>query len=124
MSMGTFKWASLLVLSAVFLIAGCRQAGVGELSSKERQAFDSAPPELKQTWMTALEASRTNDFAGAQTLLYGLLNQNLSPEQKQAVTKESTSINNRLYDGVAKGDPVALKALEDMKRNSPGRQIR
>lgn len=121
--MSVLKWVSLLSLPAFLLVASCQKQTGGALSDKDRQAFDSAPAELKQTWLTALEASNTNDYVGAQTLLYGMLNQNLSPAQKDAVTKESTLVNNRLYDGVEKGDPAALKALEDMRRNPPGRQI-
>ncbi len=120
--MSFVKWAALFCLSALLIVAGCHKQGAGELTDKDRQAFDSASAELKQTWQAALEAVKTNDYVGAQTLLYGMLNQNLSPDQKEAVTKESTSINNRLYEGVEKGDPVAVKAFEDMKRNPPGRQ--
>ena len=118
-------WVSLIVFPAILLLVGCsKKQGVGELTDADTKAFDSAPADVKQTWTTALEASKSNDYVGAQTLLYGLLAQNLSPDQKQAVTKASTLVNQRLYDGVEKGDPAALKAMEDMRRNPPGRQPR
>jgi predicted small lipoprotein YifL len=111
----------LLCLTSVAIFAGCGRKGVGELTAAEAKAFDQAAPELKQEWIAALEASKTNDYNGAQTLLYGLLNQNLSPEQRQAVVKQSTVVNDRLYSALEKGDPAAQKAIEEMRRNPPNR---
>ncbi len=118
------QWAALIGVPCVFLLAGCGQKPGGQLTDNERKVFDSAPAELKQTWEIALEASRTNDYAGAQTFFYGMLNQELSPAQREAVSKASTEVQQRLYDGVEKGDPVALKAMQDMRQNSPSRRLR
>jgi len=119
--MKRFRWAAFLTIPFLLLLASCGEKNVGELTETDKQAFGNAPPEVGQMWLAALEASKTNDYAGAQTLLYSLLNQNLSPAQRQVVIKESNSVNQRLSEGVAKGDPDALKAVEEMRRNPPGR---
>ena len=74
-------------------------------------------------WTLAVEASKTNDYVTAYNMLYSLGSQNLSPDQKQAVTKQTTALNDRMLAGVEKGDPAAQKALEDLKRNPPNRQV-
>jgi hypothetical protein len=117
-------WLAFCAALMLAFVVGCHHSASGELSSAEVHAFDQAAPDLKQIWMTALEASKTNDYVGAQTMLYGLLNQNLSPDQKNAVTKESTALNDRLYAALEKGDPAAQKAMEDLRKNPPGRQGR
>lgn len=48
---------------------------------------------------------RTNDYAGAQILLYGLLRQDLTPEKKQAVSRTTTEVNERMLAAVQKSDP-------------------
>jgi hypothetical protein len=117
-------WIVLLWCVCLALLTGCGQKTAGELSSAEKGAFDQAPGDLKAQWTGALEAAGTNDYVGAQTLLYGLLNQTLSPEQKQAVGKTLSSLNERLYSALDKGDPEAQKAMEELRRNPPNRQPR
>jgi hypothetical protein len=120
-----FWWVALVFFSGACLMTGCgRQKVPSDLSSSDKQAFDSAPAEIKQVWIKGLEAVNTNDYAMAQNLFYSLLSQDLSPAQKQAVTKETTIVMDRLYSGVEKGDPTALKAMEEMRRNPPNRQPR
>ena len=104
------------------LVAGCGHKGSQKLSSNDLKAFDSAPAEVKQVWLMAVEASKTNDYVGGQTLFHRLLNQELTPEQKDAVSKESTALNQRLYDAFDKGDAAAVKAVEELRRNPPNRQ--
>ena len=117
-------WIVLLWCICLALLPGCGHKTGGELSSAEKRAFDQAPADLKAQWTAALEAGQTNDYVSAQTLLYGLLSQTLSPDQKQAVGKEQSLLNNRLYSGLDKGDPEAQRALEELRRNPPNRQPR
>jgi len=107
-----------------FALTGCGHKVPSAISSSDKQAFDSAPPEIKQVWLTGIEAVNTNDYAAAQNLFYSLLNQDLSPAQRQAVANASTMVMNRLYEGAEKGDPAALKAVEELRRNPPNRQPR
>ena len=104
------------------LVAGCsRSSGTG-LTERENHAFDSASPELKQSWAAALEAGKTNDYVGAQTLLYGLLTQQLTPEQQKAVQDEITVVRDNLSAAVQRGDPAAQAALQQLRQNPPNRQ--
>ena len=112
------------VTAVILSLAGCGHKGSGELSSAEAQAFDQASPEMKQMWTVAVEASKTNGYVTAYNMLYTLGGQNLSPDQKQAVSKQTASLNDRLLAGMEKGDPVAQQAMEDLKRNPPNRQVR
>lgn len=119
------EWAALILCLAVCITVGCgREKPPTEISNTEKQAFDSATPEIKQAWQGGLEAVSTNDYATAQNIFYSLLNQDLTPAQRQAVSKESTIVMDRVYAGVEKQDPAALKAMEEMRRNPPGRPPR
>lgn len=118
-------WIVLLWCICPVLFTGCHhKAGVEQLSPADKAAFDQASADLKAQWTAALEAGEKNDYVGAQTLLYGLLNQTLSPEQKQAVSKELSLLNDRLYSALGKGDPEAQKAIEELRRNPPNRPPR
>jgi len=74
-------------------------------------AFDSAPADVKQIWLAALEADKTNDYAVAQTLCYSLLQKSLSPDQQNAVNQQLTSVSTRFQEALQKGDPLAKAAL-------------
>ena len=108
-------------VAALALFTGCAQKTGTQLSSADLKAFDSAAPEVKQMWSSALEVSKTNDYVGGQTLFYKLLSGELSPEQRAAVGKASTDLNNRLYAAFEKGDPQAQKAIQEMRSNPPNR---
>jgi len=114
---------SLLAAFVLFLLPACSKKNSGELTSTDAQSFDQAPAETKQMWALAMEAAKTNDYVTAYNMLYTLGGQSLSPDQKQAVTKQTTVLNDRMLAGVEKGDPAAQKALDDLKRNPPNRQI-
>lgn len=112
----------LAFLTAVIIPSlGCHGGGSGELTGKEQHAFDNAAPEVAQSWAAAVEASRTNDYFGAQTLLYRLLRQELNPDQKRAVEHQLTIVTARLDAGLAKGDPAARAALDQLHSNPPNR---
>jgi hypothetical protein len=111
----------LAVLAAPLLAGGCGQKAGPALSAGDKQAFDKAPPEVKQVWDRVLEADRTNDYVVAQKLLYGLSQQPLPPEQKDAVSNETAVISKRMYDAAGKGDAAALKAIQQLRRNPPNR---
>jgi hypothetical protein len=105
---------------AILILGGCSKSAPG-VTDRDTRAFDQASPELKQTWAAALEASKTNDYVTAETLLYGLLGQQPTAEQTDAIRKEIAALDARLRAAVAKGDPAAKAAFEQMQRNSPRR---
>lgn len=111
----------LAVLAAPLLVVGCGQKAGPPLSAGDQQAFDNAPPEVKQVWDHALAAERTNDYVVAQKLLYRLSQQQLPPEQKDAVSKATSAVSKRMYDAAEKGDAAALKAIQELRRNPPNR---
>jgi len=111
----------LTVLAAPLLVGGCGQKAGPALSAGDRQAFDKAPPEVKQVWDRALQADRTNGYVYAQRLLYGLSRQQLPPEQKDAVSNATAAVSKRMYDAAEKGDAAALDAIRELRRNPPNR---
>jgi hypothetical protein len=110
----------LVGVAALLLAAGCGR-NTGDLSPSERQAFDSAPPDVKQIWEMAVAAGKTNDYVASLTLFNGLLSRGLSPEQKDAASKQMTAVNQRLFAAARKDDPAAKKAIEELRRNPPNR---
>jgi hypothetical protein len=111
-------FSAVVALSvALGFLAGCSKNASQQLSAADLKAFDAAAPELKQIWSVALEASKTNDYAGGQILFTKILNQELSPAQRDAVSKESTALNQRLYAAFEKGDPAAQKAIEELRKH-------
>ena len=111
----------LAVLAAPLLVGGCGQKAGPALSAGDKQSFDKAPPQVKQVWDRVLEADRTYDYVFAQKLLYGLSQQPLPPDQKDAVSNETAVISKRMYDAAEKGDAAALKAIQELRRNPPNR---
>ena len=112
-----------LALGVLFVMAGCGQKGLGKLSAKDEASFDQAAPEVKQMWTKASEASKANDYTTAYNLYYELVNMELTPEQKAAVSKANVALNDRLMAALDKGDPAAQQALQEMKSHPPARQV-
>ena len=112
---------TLVLMVGIFLVAGCGQKGGPAQSSAGADAFDKASPAMKQIWNLALEASRTNDYVTAQTLLFGLLRQEPTPEQTAAIQNQITVSRQRLEAAVEKGDPAAQAALKQLRQNPPNR---
>jgi len=111
----------LAVLAAPLLAGGCGRKSGPAVGAADTQAFDKAPPEVKQVWDRALEADRTNGYVVAQKLLYGLSQQPLSPGQKDAVSNATAAISKRMYGAADKGDAAALDAIRELRRNPPNR---
>ncbi len=112
------KLAVGLLLGAV-LLAGCGREG-GPAPTNPG-AFDTASPEMRQSWTLALEASRTNDYVKAQALLFALLRQQPTPEQTLAIQKQIAVSRQSLEAAVEKGDPAAQAALQQLRQNPPNR---
>ena len=110
----------ILTVAAVLLIGGCKKSS-STGPGAEAKAFETATPEVKQVWQTALEADHTNDYAKGLTLYYSLLSEQLTPEQREAVGRLSTGLKQRMSDAAAKGDAAALAALQQLQQRAPGR---
>lgn len=109
-----------LVAFACLLSAGCR-AKSGGVSSEDNKAFDSAAPEIKQTWQAAIEAGRTNDFEGSKKLFYSLITPETTPAQQEAVKHALGVVDQKFSEALSKGDPAAQQALEALRKSAPNR---
>lgn len=110
-----------LALAAVLVCGGCKKSSAAAPAAAEVKAFDTAAPDVKQVWQAALQADGTNDYAGALTLYYSLLRENLTPEQQASVARVSTSLKQRMSDAAQKGDPAAQAAMQALRQHAPNR---
>jgi hypothetical protein len=117
-----FRVVPILAGASSLLVTACSHKG-GGLSAKEEAAFDQAASDVKQMWTKASEAAKANDYVTAYNLYYSLLNAELTPAQKQVVSKANGVLNERLLAAMEKGDPEAQKAMEELRSHSPARQI-
>lgn len=106
------------VLALGLLAAGCGGSGTPKVTAKDLTAFNSAAPEMKQTWEKGLAADKTNDYLNAGLAYAALLHQNLSMEQLQAVQAAMGALNERMYAAADKGDEGAKKAIEALRNAS------
>ncbi|MCX6914106.1 MAG: hypothetical protein WCK27_10420 [Verrucomicrobiota bacterium] len=110
-----------LAVMAVLVLGGCKKSSpVGPVAA-DFKAFDNATPEVKQVWQAALEADHTNDYAKGLTLYYSLPGGDITPEQREAVGRLSTGLNQRLLDAVQKGDAAAQAALQELRQGARNR---
>ncbi len=114
-----YSCLTLIFLAGLLgILSGCRGKS-GRVP--DDRPFAQAPAEVKQLWDVAVATGRTNDYATAQTIYYGLLRQPLTPGQRQAVADASTDVNNRMLKALQSGDPGAKAALAQLRRNPPNR---
>ena len=93
--------------AAAFLFAAC--------GGPDKSVFNNAAPELKQIWNVALAADHANNYVAANTNYVSLLSQPVSVEQLLAVQTALRGLNERMQSALAKGDPAAQKAVEELK---------
>ncbi len=122
MCMKAFSQLATLAIGLLLLPVGCGHKSGSQLSSADQAAFDQATPEVKAAWIQASEAVKTNGYVTAYNLFYDLGSADLTAEQKQAVIKASTALNEQLLAAVDKGDPAAQEALAEMRSHPPSRK--
>lgn len=106
---------SLPLLSASLLL-GCG-ANPQSAASRGAKAFQSAPPETKAAWNTAMAAIKTNGYAPALKALDDVLAQpGLTPEQGAVVKQTSTALSDQMYEAANKGDANAKAALDELRK--------
>lgn len=108
----------ILTLMATLLLAGCGQGGG---SKADAHAFDSAPSPIKDMWADAAAAAKTNDYVAAQHKLYALARHDLTEQQRKLIENTIYDVSERLTAALKKGDPAAIKVLEELRRNPPNR---
>jgi len=110
-----------IITIALLLGVGCGNQ-IPKLTSEESKSFESAPPEVKQTWDKALAADKANDYVTAQTALDGLSQMILSDQQKKALEIESGAFAVRLWQAAEKNDPAAIKAVQAINKSKDRRK--
>src|SRR5258707_13756507 len=106
-------WAVCLL--AAFQLAGCGR-GSATRAAASSKAFDKASPEIKAQWDKVAGAVSSNDYATAILTCRKLLGPpGLTGEQIAAVNDAMTAENNRMTAAAEKGDPNALKAIEEIR---------
>jgi len=113
--------AVMLAVAATLLFGACKKGNSAGPAPVETKAFEAAAPEVKQVWQAALDADRTNDYGKGLKLYYSLLGETLTPEQRDAVARLSTSLKERMSDAAAKGDSAAQEALQELRQRAPNR---
>ena len=111
----------MLTLAAAACMAGWL-CGCGEgqpkVTSADLKAFDGAAPELKQAWAEAHAAAATNNYGAAVMKLRSMLPHDLSVPQVETIQNAMRAYNLKLLAEADKGDPAALKALEEIRASS------
>jgi len=104
----------ILVFSGFLLVLfGCGKSS--KLASADQKAFETAPPELKQSWAEAQAAAGTNDYVVAIVTLRSMLGQGLSVEQIEAVQDAIRTYDGKLVTAASHGDLEAQKKLETLR---------
>lgn len=104
----------IFYLAVVSLICiGCGQGNSIKLSSTEAKAFETASPEVKKVWESALAADKATDYVNGQKLFSDLAQMPLNDLQKQALEKQSSAFALRLLQAAEKNDPVAVKVIQE-----------
>jgi hypothetical protein len=103
-----------LCLFLGFAATGCKKPT--QTTAVDTHVFDTAASELKEAWSTALSADQTNDYATAYLTLRQMQGQPvLNAAQIRAIAAQSTLVHARMNDAAQKGDPNALRAIQDIR---------
>lgn len=110
------SWWMTLAAAVSLLGSGCGDKEGKNSTAKSSQAFQGAPPAVKQLWDNANKAMNSNDYSAAFVMLRSLRTvPNLSGEQSKAVDQTMENWSEKLVSLVEKGDPKAIQAAESLK---------
>ncbi len=113
----TARTARLAALAVALLLgAGCGDH-TSKVTTEESKTFDSAPPEVKQTWEKAVAADQANDYVTAAAALDNLKKMILSDPQSKALEAERNAFSQRLMKAVDKNDPAAIQAVQNSQKS-------
>jgi hypothetical protein len=106
--------AAALMLAVGFL--GTAGLACNKSISSGSTAMQSASPEVKKGWDTALAAMKTNGYAVAIIELQKIKDlPGVTPQQVKVIETSSTKISNDMYAAANKDDPKAKAAIEDLR---------
>jgi hypothetical protein len=105
--------------AALFLAVGfVATAGIAcnKSVSSGGSALQTASPDVKKGWDTAMAAMNTNGFAVAIIELQKIRQlPGVSAAQGKAIDDASTKISDQMYAAANKDDPKAKAAIEDLR---------
>ncbi len=111
---------ALLVCAGLLAFWGCSKGGPkdpNKLGAQYNKLFQSADPQIKGCWDTAMDAMKTNGYAPAVMALRMLVQEtNATPEQVQAARETAIAVSDKMYDAVGKGDANAQAAVEELRK--------
>jgi hypothetical protein len=103
-------------LAVSLALAGCSPNALTGQAAGTR-AFDSAEPEIKALWGAVVSGLKTNDYVGPQAALWDLrAATNLTAQQRAAVDHTLKTVSSQMFNAASRGDPKALKAMEDLRQ--------
>jgi len=101
--------------------AGCNQEAARQMVA-DTKAFESASPVIKDDWAKTLAAVSSRDYSTAIISCRKLQAlTELTPEQRVAVNKTLAAVSQQMTAAAAKGDPDAIKAIQEMRKQGRGR---
>lgn len=117
--------AATLLATLLVLPAGCKKSAEDSLVIAEtpqeaatqlEQAFDTAPPEIKQSVVSASQALRQGQYEQAVVNLQVVRNsETLTLDQGLAVHSSVVAMEQALISRIEAGDPNARRAYELLK---------
>jgi hypothetical protein len=114
-----FAVISLLIVVAT--LPACSKSGAGKTISST--SFDSAPADVKKMWTDSMAAWKSHRYEEAATSFASLENTatNLSPQQKDDLTRAVDEFGQEAFAAANKGDAEATKAVQTL-RGASGRR--
>jgi len=107
---------SMAVLSGL-LLAGCGRTPQSA-AARAAKTFQSASPEAKAAWGTAMAAIQTNGYVAASVALQQVMAlPGLTPQQSQAAQAAGVALSDQMYDAANKGDANAKQAIEELRKS-------
>ena len=107
--------AVISTLVAVGMLSSCSRSGPS--NSISSSAFDSAPAEVKKIWTDGMAAWKGHRYQEAATSFASLQNgaTNLSPQQKEDLTRAVDEFGQEAFAAANKGDAEATKAVQTLR---------
>lgn len=101
-----------LAFIAVAGLLGCKK----DIDSGA-SAFQSASPEIKKGWDSAMAAMQTNGYAVAIMQLQVLRGKpGITLEQGKAIDNASTRINEQMYESANRDEEAGKAAIEELRK--------
>jgi hypothetical protein len=107
-------WTCLCAIA--ISVVGCDKKAASNVP-QNTNSFASADARIKNDWETIQASAATNNYVVAiLTCRKMQALAELTPDQRDAVNSVMTDVNDRMTTAAQKGDPAALRAIEDLRK--------